>query len=165
MLGTEQLERQRSSPTADGSYLVQGEYGRILSAWLEYFPQRQFHVLSSCDLADSQLRAVSLVCDFLGVRPLGGDPVPPEHVSGSNTLVPADEVERLNQLMRQHVFPEMPKSARRAFKYWFKIWNVVPEAPPVVPAETRERLLAHYATDQAVLQSLGVLELGPTTAA
>ena len=55
----------------------------------------------------------------------------------------------LHDWLGEHVWPKLPNAAaeRRAFRFWFKTWNVVPDAAPPISPTTRRLLERHYRRD------------------
>lgn len=66
-LHAEALQKARACPTSTNSYVVQGEYGRTLGAYLRHLPRRQLHVELTEDLERDPSTVVGRVLSFLGV--------------------------------------------------------------------------------------------------
>jgi hypothetical protein len=61
------LQQARFLPHDTNTYLVQGEYGRILSEYLRFFSRESLHVIPTDALADDPVAVVRRVSNFLGV--------------------------------------------------------------------------------------------------
>ncbi|MCP9488895.1 MAG: sulfotransferase [Solirubrobacteraceae bacterium MAG38_C4-C5] len=68
----EALDEARRAPTETTSYVVQGEYARILGAYLAVFPRERLHVALTADLAEDPLATMRAIFAFLGVEPSAG---------------------------------------------------------------------------------------------
>jgi hypothetical protein len=156
LLAPDALDRARSRPDDTNTYVVAGEYGRLLGAYLERFAREQLHVELSADLSHSPGEVVARVCEFLGVRPHT-----PRHLgerffqSGPPRVSP--EAERdLNEYLERNAWSRMRHSAqeRERFRQWFELWNVVPE-PPADPVDERTASLLreHYEADARLLEA------------
>lgn len=166
LLQPERLEEGRTQPSKTNTFLVLGEYGRILRSYAELFPREQLLILFTSDLDERPLEVASSCFGHLGVDP---DHVPPglesrHHQGGSSTYVPEDRVEELRTYLLESVWkrvPEPPREElRRGFEYWFRQWNVVPEplpSPDGLDRELRTALKAHYDADAHELsEALGI---------
>lgn len=153
------LAEGRTRPTATNTYVVQGEYGRTLSAYLERFPRDQLHVELTEELDGRPADVVRRVLGFLGVDATWQ----PEEVGrrwfegGERTRVPQGDADALMARLAQEVFPLAgPAAAHITEAFWltFQQWNVVPSPPPQLSAELRARLERHYAADARELERL-----------
>jgi len=157
LLRGEELERSRTAPADESrSYVVAGEYGRMLEAYLEHFDRDQLHVELTSDLARDPERVLSRVCTFLGVAPhLPGNLGEHFHRSGRQRVSEAAEAE-LKRYLERHVWPRVrhAEQHRGSFERFFAIWNVEPEPPrDQVDVETAARLRDHYAEDARTLEA------------
>jgi hypothetical protein len=159
LLEPELLERARREPPNVQPYLVQGEYGRILGAYLDLFDREQLHVLLTGDLRDAPGEAMRAIFAFLGVDERHEPPGLAErhHRGGRARRLDAEAEEALKDHLAREVWPRMahPAQQRRAFNFWFMQWNVIPEErlAPVDPS-VRAQLEDHYARDAELLESL-----------
>ena len=62
------LRRARLAPDDTNTYVVQGEYGRILGEYLSFFPRAALHIELSDSLSSDPLGVVRRVLAFLGAR-------------------------------------------------------------------------------------------------
>jgi len=171
LLAAEALEEGRVAPTEINSYLVQGEYGRILGAYLERFPPHQLQVALTQDLERRPAEVLEAIHAFLGVSV---EHVPPDlgahyHRGGTGRRLDEAAERELKDYLASEVWPLMPHSreARRSFDAWYRSFNVAPDsstAPPIDPA-LEVRLRTHYAQDAIRLEELTGLRvpwLSPT---
>jgi hypothetical protein len=136
-----------------------GEYGRILSIYLDVFPRDQLLVKFTDELETRPKRLMREVFEFIGVDPAH---VPPDldtryRQGGMETRVSPEAVESLLGYMNSEVWPYVDDPGRRrqrGFKWWFKyIWNITPdEQGKEISDEAREMLKAHYLPDIEVLR-------------
>jgi Sulfotransferase domain len=164
LLAPEMLERARREPPRVQPYLVQGEYGRILSAYLDLFPRERLYVLLTSDLRDAPRDALSAIFAFLGVDETH---TPPEltarhHRGGLARRLDPEAERSLKDHLAREVWPRTPRPTQqeRAFNFWFMQWNVIPdeELPPVEPS-VRTMLEEHFAQDAETLERLTGLEV------
>jgi hypothetical protein len=162
LLAPAQLAAAREAPTETNSYLVQGEYGRILSGYRRHFPPSRMHVELSEDLARDPAGVIDRVLVSLGLEP-GHRPADlgvRHHRGGLCRRVDDDAEQQLRAFLREQVWGRLgPESERvqHAFNFFFQMWNVVADdqLPPVSP-RTRAALEEHYARDAHELASLGI---------
>lgn len=161
-LDPEALASARALPTFVNSYLVQGEYGRILDVFRSRFPAGRMLVEQSRDLALDPAGVLDRTLSFLGL-PAGHRPpdLGARHFRGGDRKrVDAEAEASLLGYLRQEVLPHMEGDAAlhaNAFGFFFETWNVIPdEAPPGPSGEIRARLERHYREDAERLAGLGV---------
>ncbi len=85
----------RSSDIEEDGYIAYGEYGRVLSEYLEFFPREQLLVLESTDLQKDPTEVLQKVYDFLGVEPH----VPRNLGRDYNVSVRKDEKSAFDQML------------------------------------------------------------------
>jgi Sulfotransferase domain len=187
------LQAARTRPGDLNTYVVQGEYGRILSEFLAVFPSDQLYVELTSRLAADPDLVLRRVLAFLGVR--GSDlPIQPRLrlLAGGTTSRTSDEAcmeladrlavapgEQRSALARAwaHARPELhnddvtsltwhverfvaqpsPLSPpSRAGLRWElrKVWNVRPGPRPALRPDLKDRLIAHYTVDAALLHQV-----------
>ncbi|HMJ97270.1 MAG TPA: sulfotransferase [Thermoleophilaceae bacterium] len=160
LLGPEQLDHARAMPDETNSYIVAGEYGRMLAAYLERFGRDQLLVVLSAELARSPAAVVARVCRFLGVEPHTPGEAGRRFYAGGPPLLPRDAERDLKDYLEQNVWPRLrhAEQHRERFRQWFELWNVVPEPPSSgVADETAATLRAHYEEDASLLaEAIGV---------
>lgn len=162
LLDPEELGNARLRPTDSNSYIVAGEYGRILGAYRAVFPADQLMVLFTEDLADDPGRLIDSVLDFLGLptgfRPKGLDI---HHFRGGRRrLLDPEAEELLFKFHREEILPYMrgsPTVHSKAFEFFLETWNVASEDRSVrVSAGVRTRLEEHFRVDARKLIELGI---------
>lgn len=154
-LKTAALAEARNNPTPTNSYVVRGEYYRILKPFYELFPTRQIRVFFFKTLRDQPEVIVRDVCKFLEID----DTFMPRnlgivyHRGGSRRRLPAVDTIKEWRPVRL-LFDLLPGSYRRRFSYWFRQWNVIPDTPAPIPVEAQERLINHYEPEMLPLTRL-----------
>ena len=158
LLEPEMLRRAREEPPNVQPYLVQGEYGRILSAYLALFPREQLHVLTTQELREAPGETMRAVFAFLDVDE---EHVPPglgvhHHRGGRGRRIDQQAEASLKAYLAREVWPSTahPAQQRRAFDFWFLQWNVISEDElEPVGDELRALLEEHYSGDGEILQA------------
>jgi hypothetical protein len=164
LLVPQALEDARRYPLEVQPYIVQGEYGRILGAYLEVFPREQLHVLLTADLEAEPLQTLRAIFAFLGVADTHRPPRPGvrHHRGGQGRRLDADGERELKEYLARAAWPHTPRPVqhRRAFDFWFLQWNVIPDEqlPPLDPA-IRGALREHFAADARALTALTGVEV------
>jgi len=157
-LQPDSLALNRIQDSEIGGYVTRGEYGRILSEYLNYFPREQLLVVFTADLSGNPGKFVDQVQDFLGVervRPSslgqrfyqGGTR---QRVAGASKIVNA-----LPTLALRRVIPDNIWRHLQVFYLKFEQWNTVSEAVDEIPLSqaTRQVLSRHYDLDCTLLES------------
>ena len=169
LLSPPALEQARETPGKTNTYLVLGEYGRILTAYLRYFSADQLALVYTEDLATDPQRVVSDLFGHLGVDP-GFVPAGLDvhhHRVGAKQRLDESSQSELHDYLEQHVWPSLNVQARvatqRGFGFWFKQWVVVPgdSAPEVratddLPSDLHDALRQHFARDGSLLSEIGI---------
>ena len=151
------LERGRRDPTPTNTYVVAGEYGRILGAYLERFAREQLLVELTADLDRAPGEVVQRVCHHLGVEPHVPARLGERFYPGGTPRVSAQAEADLKAYLDRHVWPRARYATqhREAFEFWFRLWNAEPAPPPEpVDDETVAKLRAHYRDDAARLEEM-----------
>lgn len=137
-------------------YVVRGEYGRILSEYLDCFPTEQLLVVFLDEMEAEPLATWTRVADHLR---LDSEWIPPRlaqrhHVGGTERRVKGVYSLKRSQLARA-AWRLVPAAPRRRFRFWFDQWNVRPatEAPTLSP-DVERRLAEHFRPDVGRLESL-----------
>jgi hypothetical protein len=158
LLTPSELERARSNPELTNSYVVAGEYGRMLKAYLDHFDRDQLHVELTADLSRSPEEVVARVCTHIGVEPHRPRHLGERFYAGGPPLVPPDAARDLTGYLERHVWPHLRHSEqhREAFESWFRLWNAQPAAPEPIDEEAATRLREHYAEDAVQLGQAGI---------
>jgi hypothetical protein len=156
LLAPGELERARREPAEERAYVVAGEYGRMLAAYLERFPRGQLHVELTSDLERAPAEVVRRVCEFVGVEPHEPGRLGERFFASGRERVSAEAEADLKDYLERNVWRRLRHADqhRHEFERWFELWNTVAEpAPEPVEAATAARLRAHYAEDAAVLEA------------
>jgi len=169
LLRPEVLERSRRFPTEETSYVSTGEYGRILTPYLELFGREQVLVCFSRDLDREPEALMRRVWSFLGVA---ADFVPENlgrryRVGGERKRAGWLDMDRLQSSLAtsgpvRALWHALPTGARRRvdsawneLNYRLELWNRKGGENGAGPsAEVERRLREHYADDRARLAAL-----------
>jgi hypothetical protein len=143
-LRPESLAHAREDPTETNSYLVQGEYARILRFYWKRFPEGQIHVASTAELEHRPGEVLDRVLSFLalppGYRP--DDLGVRYHVGGTRRRLDGAAVAELRSYLDEHVWPRFGDEAKLAkfeFNSFLTLWNVIPEEETPVLSTTTGR--------------------------
>jgi hypothetical protein len=160
LLAADALELARTEPDDTNTYVVAGEYGRLLDAYLEHFPREQLHVELATDLAASAAAVVTRVCEFLDVAPHSPRLLGEQFFQSGPPRVSPEAERDLKEYLERHAWSRMRHGGqhRESFRQWFELWNTVPEPSPAqVDDGTAARLRAHYEEDERLLaETVGV---------
>jgi hypothetical protein len=173
LLEPDALAESRAGPKVNNSYVVLGEYGRLLQGYFDVFPREQLLVLFHEDLERDPAAACERVFAFLGVDPGFRPPnLGRRYNEGASRrrLAWLDPTAWQRAVARspmlRGLWRRVPRSSRRRILTWFKLvtwrlflWNRVPTEdagpdPDPAGAETLARLRAHYREDEACLREL-----------
>lgn len=149
------LEEARDQPTETNSYLIRGEYGRLLGLYYELFPPDQILTVFTEELESDPDRILKQAFCFLGVEPHF---IPPNlgtfyHKGGVKRRLPWVDRLRRAHFARSAWRTVAPKYRRRLM-YWFEQWNVVPEGIRPIQPSIRRTLADFYKDDIDRLSAL-----------
>jgi len=162
LLEPRRLEQSRRLAEETNSYVTQGEYGRILGAYLQRFPRERLHVELTSELDADPGGLLARVLSFLSLPPDYRPPRLDVHYNrgGVRNLLDREAHDGLAEFLEDNVWPGLGKDAervRRLFEAFMQIWDVKPESgTPALSMSARERLEAHYASDAETLAELGI---------
>lgn len=155
-LKADALEEARKQPTPNNSYIIRGEYGRILARYCELFPRDRMVVFLTEELKLDPGKVMQSIFQFLGVH---SDFVPPNlgriyHKGGSKRRLPwLEDLIKMESI--RAIWKTIPGKYRRPIAYWFRQWNTVPDDSDVpIPPSVQELLVRHYAEDTKRLSAL-----------
>jgi Sulfotransferase domain len=174
LLEPDALERARRQVEERTSYIVFGEYGRILQGFLDVYPREQLLVLFTKDLNDDPHSVMRQLFEFIGVDP---DFVPENlgkhyHQSGSGTRMKWLDLYRWQMVASSApalrvAWHGIPESARRRIdtryrqmEYRVRLWNRrgwhrrTDDRDPKRDQETNQMLAEHFTADAALLSQL-----------
>ena len=170
-LQPERLEGARRRPTYTNSYIVWGEYARILAPYFTLFPREQILIVFTQDLELVPAAVVRRVYEFIGAAP---DFVPDNvgrryRVGASSRRFSRLTPERLQRAlasnsMSRSAWHAMPTDARgyidrefRRLAYRFDLWNRRTTGSNVqVNALAVARVRAHFDEEHERLGELGI---------
>jgi hypothetical protein len=172
LLRPEALAESRARPSVRNSYVVLGEYGRLLQGYFDVFPPEQLLVLFHDDLKRDPAAVCARVFAFLGVD---SEFTPPNlgrryNEKGSRRRFRWMDLTKWQRTVARSaalkgLWQRLPHSSRRRILKRFDravwrlfLWNRVPadplEDPDPVSAETLAALRAHYREDAERLRAL-----------
>lgn len=169
LLRVESLEQSRRRPEERTGYVTWGEYGRVLTAYLEVFPREQFMVAFTDELEREPERLMRQLHSFIGVSP---DIVPDNLGTRYRESTSARRVSRLspgalqsavgNNVTARTVWHQLPPRVRLGIErgvahaaYRVDLWNQKGRATPYRPnPETLRRLREHYERDAVQLATI-----------
>lgn len=169
LLSPRELDSARIIPTRLNSYVINGEYARILRGFLNVFPKSQLLPLFTNDLADRPTDTLAAVFDFLGVT---ADYLPDNLGTRHRQGATKQRIAGLNlydlQTRLAHVQPL--RQLWRALPSYFRVkidrvynvasyqtvmWNRTPDAgPSSMSAAARRNLISHFTSDSEALRDL-----------
>jgi hypothetical protein len=137
----EALRRGRLAPDDTDTYLVQGEYGRILGEYLSFFPRTALHIELSDSLARDPRGVVQRVLAFLGVRDDYRPPAPLRRAfqGGREPRVRDQSLTRLLQALDAQRGEGRAPAQRMAARAW-----VAEETVDAQGVEEFEQILERY---------------------
>ena len=140
-------------------YLVAGEYGRILAAFLDEFPREQLRVLLTDELAHSPAERVAEIFSYIGVDPAHAPAgLDVRHNRGGRMRRLDGQAEAaLKEYLSNEVWDKTrePRLHERAFDFWFMEWNMIPdEHSDAIDPVLHARLRDHFAPDAERLERL-----------
>lgn len=165
------LAESRARPNVGNSYVVLGEYGRLLQGYFDVFPREQLLVLFHEDLERDPAAVCATVFAFLGVDPCFSPPNLGRRYNekgGRRRFAWMDLTVWQHRLARsallRGLWQRTPRSLRRRILKWFDLavwrlflWNRVPSEeadPDLAGEEAPARLREHYRDDEQHLREL-----------
>ncbi len=163
------LDRSRRHPEENTSYVVRGEYGRILKGYFDVFPRAQMLVVFTHELESEPEQLLRRVHEFLGVAP----DVLPDNLGAKyrqglaerrfywlNAYAARDIVVR--NVRARFLWQALPESSRfwidrrfAAAAYRLDLWNRRTAASLASPKQaTLVRLRGHYSDDRRQLTGM-----------
>lgn len=155
LLSAERLCAARTTPDRTNSYVVRGEYGRLLSLFYEYFPAEQIAVFFTDELRQNPRGVVRAIFQFLGVDEAFLPSTLGEvyHTGGARL-----RFQWVYDLFKwqpiRSLWHRMPGRYRRPLAFWFEQWNVVSAEERRISPQVRELLVAHYERDIRHLETM-----------
>ena len=156
LLRESELIAARRAPTPNSSYVIGGEYGRILSAYRALFASDQLLVELTADLDRDPDAVVRRVCEHVGAPPHEPSQLGSRFYAGGARRVSEEAEADLKGYLARHVWPRVRHAAqhRETFDQWFRLWNAEPGPPPApLEDEIAAALRAHYAEDAQLLEA------------
>lgn len=169
LLRPDALERARAYPTYTNSYVVWGEYGRILNGYFALFPHEQILVEFTENMREDPVMVLRQIYGFVGAaEDFVPDNLGAEYRVGFSerrtSVVTPENLQRglaRNPIARS-LWHALPTGGRLwidyhfdAFAYRYDLWNRRPDGYSyMIDADTAARLREHFGADTEVLERL-----------
>ncbi len=156
----EALSGSREKPDPVNSYVIRGEYARILKSFYGYFSPDQMMVLFLNELRETPGTVIRRLFEFLDVNP-DFEPSNLNTVYHRGSFRPRwPWANRLkNTGLVRKLWHLAPRTGRRRLSYWFDIWNTSSDSDCGIPITARNILAEHYSADHRELEMLLKCEL------
>ncbi len=152
----ENLEKSREYPEEENCYIVWGEYGRILSNFLQYFSKSQMLILFMDDLASRPDLIMIRLYEFLGIsKELPKHLNKKFHQGGTRQRLPYIK-SIVKKTPLNILWYRVPFRYKRRLRYWFNQWNVLHEEDNniLLSSKTFNKLSAHYNNDFELIKKV-----------
>ncbi len=156
LLQPDELELARAHPTETNSYIIWGEYGRILQHYLEVFPKQQLLILFTKDLAERPKEVMMRIYQFLGLKEIYPNGIGKKfHQGGLKRKLP-DFRKRVKNSPLIKLWHLLPQRQRIPLRYWFEQWNTIKDevAVEAYAPEVVRKIKQHYIHDTQTLNKL-----------
>jgi hypothetical protein len=144
----------QNSPTETNSYLVWGEYHRVVNdySWVE---NGNFLMMNDNFLSENTIDAVKVISEFLGVDFVASDVMSERfHVGGVRKFNVLDDIKKFKTL-KSIWRGVIPFRYRRRVMYWMDQWNTkVDDKMPVLDEEMINKLKIHYNKEYSLIDEL-----------
>lgn len=142
-------------------HIVVGEYGRCLSAYLEYYSRDNILILFTENMKSNPSEVMRRTLRFLGLDDKWKSPTLGRifNRGGAREIVPGlgllrRHIHQVPRLLRP--WRLMPQAWRRWAWFWLQTWNVRKgSGAEIVPDDMRRRLISFYRSDVDLLVRLG----------
>jgi hypothetical protein len=155
------VSKNRKEDKSPG-YFSLGEYGRILSGYLQYFPLNQLLILFTDDLESRPQFVVDSIIRYLGVdeRYAAKNLCTRYHVGGTKQRFPwlIPTMKRVYPLWR--LWKILPERRRRLIRFWFHTeFNMASEPPSQLNPSLRGYLVEYFREDVRNLETLTAMKV------
>ena len=158
-LSLKALTESRLNPTRTNSYIIWGEYGRIISGYTQHFPIEQILILYTESLEHNPKDLLMQIYNYLAVEPFQPKGIGQKFRQGG-TKARMPTVNKIiniisNKTIRRIVPFELWSELGRLYLS-FELWNTVPDKSKEIPLghETLQKLYLHYKEDTASLERI-----------
>jgi len=160
MLDPEELKRARELQVGPASesqtYIVRGEYGRLLDNYYNRFPRKNILVLFTDDLEANPAMVLEKIFSFIGVEPFEPAALGTKfHVGGERERFTFHrQLAKLSPVRR--IWKAMPPSVKSRIWFWIHHHNLVKRMDSLgnYPSSVKQKLREHYIGDEAILEAL-----------
>lgn len=161
-LSQSHLAHQRDRPFYHGadldSYVVWGEYGRLLDEFLNTVDKERLMVVFLEELSADADRVFGQICEFIGA---GNVPLPPnvgarynEAKDNRSLLGRAMGLLGSNRFVRMLWKHAVPSSVKKELRYRLSAGSTETVNKPHLSQEMEARLIGHYSEDVAALEAI-----------
>jgi hypothetical protein len=160
MLDPGDLKRARELQVGPASesqtYIVRGEYGRLLTNYYNRFPRENILVLFTDDLEADPAMVLEKIFNFIGVEPFEPAALGKKfHEGGARERFTFHRnLAQLSPVRR--IWKALPPSIRYRIWFWVHQHNLVKQMDSLenYPSSVTRNLRGHYIEDEAVLEAL-----------
>lgn len=160
MLDVEEIARARELQVGPASetrtYIVRGEYGRLLADYYKRFPSENILVLFTDDLEANPAMVLENIFNFIGVEPFGPAALGKKfHEGGERERFTFHRhLAKLSPVRR--IWKAMPPLIRSRIWFWIHLHNLVKNMDSLenYPVSITQSLRDHYIEDEALLEAL-----------
>jgi hypothetical protein len=160
MLVPETLEQARTHPTGRASenktYVVWGEYGRLIRPYAKKIEAGEFLILSTKDLEATPGSTTEKLCTFLGLNVVSLPSLGKRmHQGGVKERLPLQSIAK-SLAPTRWLWRRIPRNYKARILFKIDQWNVVKSSASLddVPQETVARLRAHFLKDAEEIERL-----------
>jgi len=144
-------------PESDKTYLMSGQYNRVLMEYLRYFRRDQLLVHFTDELEKDPQMVFDSICRYLGLEAGFSPPTLGKryNVGGKKQRFPSliPDARKITPL--RWLWKSLPLNQRRRIWFWFdREINVVREGTPKLSEDLRKRLFDYYLPDVKHLEVL-----------
>ncbi len=133
-------------------YLIRGEYGRILSIYLNSFLRDNLLVLFMEDLEKKPRETFQSVCHFLNIDKtyIPSNIDKKYHVGGTKKRFSRPRF--INHNLIRWFWYKIPQKKRRSLRYWLNQMNTMKNESLIINNETQQLLIEFYKSDIKLLR-------------
>jgi hypothetical protein len=163
-LDSKNLDHARDNPSPSNSFVVWGEYGRILSEFLSYYPREKMLVTFQSDLEKEPNNVVNSIYQFLDLEPLETDEFSKRYNIArhdnrvSFSIFFANAIQ--NKILRQVGKKLIPVRFKRRLTFWSIINRDITKVNGNIDVSLTDEVLAklsqHFLVDLNMLEVNGV---------
>ncbi len=162
LLDGDALKEARMHPTETNSYIIQGEYARILNIYYQLFERGHLFIAFTEELESNPGRLLKAIFNFLEVddKFVSFNLKAKCHIGGTKRRIPWLYGNIENWPIFQYsplrfILLKIPAKFRRQFNYWFEQWNILKDdGGKEIDPSVRDKLKKFYQKDMEALARL-----------